>query len=306
MTDSVETSPSGETVGGETLPTAWFGSGQEQALEEKLAAASKHVLLLDYDGTLAPFRADKMQALPYPGVTEILQQLNELPGTRVVLVTGRRAGDLADLFSLAKHLEIWGSHGREHISRSREYTFYPPTAEQSTALAKLNREIETALCDLSLKLSSDNLSISSHGELTSLEAPEPLEKKPGSLAVHWRGLAGESQEALRNCVEEAYRQHGDATVERLPFESGVEFRAAGYTKAYPVTRELEQSGEDTAIAYLGDDLTDEDAFRALGNRGESLLVRPEIRPSYARYWLKPPEDLLRFLRVWQQPGDLHG
>jgi len=52
------------------------------------------------------------------------------------------------------------------------------------------------------------------------------------------------------------------------------------------------------VAYLGDDLTDEDAFAAMGNRGLSILVRGEVRRSCARFWLRPPEELLHFLDEW--------
>jgi trehalose-6-phosphatase len=52
------------------------------------------------------------------------------------------------------------------------------------------------------------------------------------------------------------------------------------------------------VAYLGDDLTDEDAFAAVGDRGLSFLVRGEARASNARYWLRPPEELLEFLDGW--------
>ena len=52
------------------------------------------------------------------------------------------------------------------------------------------------------------------------------------------------------------------------------------------------------VAYLGDDLTDEDAFAAIGDRGFSILVRTEVRESFARFWLRPPEELLGFLDQW--------
>jgi trehalose-6-phosphatase len=51
-------------------------------------------------------------------------------------------------------------------------------------------------------------------------------------------------------------------------------------------------------AYLGDDITDEDAFAALRTRGLTILVRQEPRPSHAAWWLRPPQELIAFLDAW--------
>jgi trehalose 6-phosphate phosphatase len=55
---------------------------------------------------------------------------------------------------------------------------------------------------------------------------------------------------------------------------------------------------DTPAAYLGDDATDERAFRAISGRGLSVLVRPSWRQTAAELWLRPPEELLDFLNRW--------
>jgi trehalose-6-phosphatase len=52
------------------------------------------------------------------------------------------------------------------------------------------------------------------------------------------------------------------------------------------------------VAYLGDDRTDEDAFKALAGRGLAVLVREELRPTAAAVWLRPPVELLDFLQRW--------
>jgi trehalose-6-phosphatase len=65
-----------------------------------------------------------------------------------------------------------------------------------------------------------------------------------------------------------------------------------------VAEVVSQERDDVPVAYLGDDLTDEDAFVALGNKGDSILVRGEVRASFARFWLRPPEELLGFLDTW--------
>jgi trehalose 6-phosphate phosphatase len=49
--------------------------------------------------------------------------------------------------------------------------------------------------------------------------------------------------------------------------------------------------------YIGDDRTDEDAFRALEKRGVGILVSEEPKPTAASYSLRDPSDVERFLRT---------
>ncbi|MEO8630619.1 MAG: trehalose-phosphatase, partial [Betaproteobacteria bacterium] len=89
----------------------------------------------------------------------------------------------------------------------------------------------------------------------------------------------------------------------LDFESGIELRAHGRTKAHAVATLLQESNRDIPAAYLGDDLTDEDAFAALAGHGLSVLVRSQKRETAAQAWLRPPEELLAFLQRWARVGD---
>jgi trehalose-6-phosphatase len=61
-------------------------------------------------------------------------------------------------------------------------------------------------------------------------------------------------------------------------------------------------GNKPAAAYLGDDNTDEDAFKSIKGRGMGILVREEFRPTEADAWLSPPEQLLQFLKYWHHAG----
>jgi trehalose-phosphatase len=61
-------------------------------------------------------------------------------------------------------------------------------------------------------------------------------------------------------------------------------------------------GVDAVLTYLGDDLTDEDAFNALHGRGLSVLVRGSQRKTAADLWIKPPQELLQFLEKWIKCG----
>jgi len=82
---------------------------------ESVARAERSVLLLDYDGTLAPFSVDRQRAVPYPGVRNLLQQIIDGGRTRLVIVTGRDAHEIDPFLRLRPAPEIWGSHGLQRL-----------------------------------------------------------------------------------------------------------------------------------------------------------------------------------------------
>ncbi len=239
--------------------------------------------MLDFDGTLSPFVRERMNARFYPGVAERLLRLAAAPRTRLVLVSGRPAGDFASLLPPDLRVEIWGSHGREHITADGRYSSIPLTPAQQQALAHLEAD-----------LLRHNL------------APL-IERKIGSLAIHTRGLAESASERIDTLVHNFYNalsSHSmNAGLELLPFDGGIELRGTGCSKATAVQSILKDEPPRVPAAYLGDDQTDEDAFAALAIRapvGPSLcvLVRPQPRPSAADLWLAPPDELLAFLDRW--------
>ena len=87
-------------------------------------------------------------------------------------------------------------------------------------------------------------------------------------------------------------------LELQAFDGGVELRPRGFHKGRVVERAFAELGPGAAVAYLGDDRTDEDAFEAIAGRGLAVLVRPENRPTRAEAWLRPPGELLDFLEEW--------
>src|ERR1700682_5121679 len=70
---------------------------------------------------------------------------------------------------------------------------------------------------------------------------------------------------------------GKSGLKMLQFEAGLELRVAHPNKGDAVSSILEGLPPDVKVAYLGDDLTDEDAFHTLTNRGLTVLVRRAFR-----------------------------
>ena len=84
----------------------------------------------------------------------------------------------------------------------------------------------------------------------------------------------------------------------LSFIGGLEFRAEVCHKGQAVETIFQESKSDTVAAYLGDDRTDEDGFRAINGRGIGVWVRCELRTTEAGLWIKPLEEVLQFFSEW--------
>jgi trehalose 6-phosphate phosphatase len=246
-----------------------------EAFFERLRAAPARVLFLDYDGTLAPFHVERQKAVPYPEVIPVLEALQRDGRTRLVVVSGRALVDLRPLLGLTR-VELWGTHGWERETAAGRVEQQDPGAHVR-ALLKRARE-------LAKQILPDEL----------------VEVKPVSVAGHVRGLA--EQEA-REIVRRLHAAWGPlqkaGQVESRDFDGGVELRIGGRDKGFVVRQVLAEEPEGAAVAYLGDDLTDEDAFVALGTRGLSVLVRDELRSTAANLWIRPPRELMKFLERWQ-------
>ena len=250
---------------------------------ELLTEAPARVLLLDYDGTLAPHREERDRAVPYPGVRRAMKQMLESGRTRVVVISGRTLASLRPLLGVEPPPELWGTHGWERLEPGGA----AGVRDLSPATAEALREAIRALSGAAFQ--------------------SRVEVKPASVAVHTRGLAGAEAERVLTAARGVWEQlTHEGGVEIHAFDGGVELRVSGWDKGDAVRALLAEEPVGTAVAYLGDDLTDEDGFAVLEelaaagrNATLSTLVRAEPRPTEARAWLRPPEELLDFLTRWR-------
>ena len=123
------------------FPPLWATSAEAASLGQRLRSAPRSLLMLDYDGTLAPFHVDRFAAAPYPGVEDRLAILSALARVRLVLVSGRSARELRDLLPPGIRAEIWGSHGREQLKSDGAYELFPLDPVQQAALEQVGREM---------------------------------------------------------------------------------------------------------------------------------------------------------------------
>ena len=251
----------------------------EERVEEFLRAVAKaqrSALLLDYDGTLAPFLTNRREAVPFAGISELLQKIVDSGRTRVVIITGRNAREIPSLLPLSPFPEVWGSHGLQRLRPDGTCETFEIPPNLIRGLADANRWLGyQGLQDIA-------------------------ETKPGSVAVHWRALDESAAVELRERILLGWFPiAARESLKVMEFDGGVEIRVPDPDKGHAVRTILAELGAGVPVAYLGDDVTDEHAFRALGSRGLAVLVRPMKRRTAAHAWLKPPEELAEFLSLWR-------
>ena len=241
-------------------------------------------LFLDFDGTLVPISERPQEAKLSEPMRRILREAAAV--MPVTLISGRDLDDLRERVQLPE-LVYAGSHG---------FDIQGPD---------LRLELSAGLDTL------DDLSQAA----TELEAELDgiggawLERKRFMLTVHYRQVAEADVGRLTACVEDVYgrfprlrRTAGKKVFELHPDIDWDKGRALRWLWA-----ELELDTPDLLPIYLGDDLSDEDAFRVLHGRGIGILVADRPRQSLAVYRIADTRQvigLLRYLidRFKESPG----
>jgi len=234
------------------------------ALEPALAElAGRRPLLVasDYDGVLARLRDEPSEAVPEPGVAEALGRLAAAPGVTVALVSGRGVDDLRSTSGITGAFRWIGSHGAEV-----DGPVPPAVAARRDRLA---------------------------AELGPLVAGTPgarLEVKPASVAVHVRQVADRAAAAalLARVATDV-----DPSLTEKPGKDVLELAVTDADKGSALLRLRGELGA-AGVLYLGDDVTDEDAFRALGDG--DVTVKVGDGDTAAGYRVADPDGALAVLR----------
>jgi trehalose 6-phosphate phosphatase len=239
-------------------------------VQEIAARGDQLAVFLDYDGTLTPIVSRPDQAVLLNSTRAILRTLSAtMP---VAILSGRELQDVRKRVDI-DGLVYAGSHGFDiagpHGLRRQEAKEFLP------ALDFAEKEIREKLAGIPGAL---------------------IERKCFSIAAHYRKVNERDFPKLERAVREvaARRQElrmidGKKVYELLP--------NIDWDKGKAVLWLLENLGLECANPiYIGDDRTDEDAFRALERCGVGILVSEQPRPTAASYSLKDPAEVERFLR----------
>lgn len=245
-------------------------------LAADVGAPEHWLVVLDYDGVLSPIVERPEDAVPAPGAVEVVAALASR--TAVAIVSGRTIADLrARLGPLP--VTFAGGHGAEVRTPDGDTTAFVAPERVSATLD----EVEAALTDL---LPTDD--------------GWQVERKPASLALHHRRVAAPARDALLPRVAALLDAHRDDApgFEVLAGKAVHELRPAGVDKGRAVTWIASRSPGRRPLV-LGDDVTDEDAFRAAAEHdGVGVLVAAAARATLARRRLRDPDAVVAFLRAF--------
>lgn len=255
------------------------------SIRRRLGAADRLALFLDYDGTLAPIAGHPAQARLPEGVRVLLRRLAAEPGVMVSVVSGRSLRSLRRMVRVGGVYYV-GNHGLE--ARGPSLRFVHPRAAASRArMRRIASTLRRAVAPI-------------RGAW--------VEDKELTLSLHYRRVAPDRVPAVRRAFGRAVRPDVRRKLVRItPGQCVLEVRPSGrWTKGSIVrwllarltARSAARAGAGRILPlYVGDDLTDEDAFRALRGRGMTIAVAPVASGTSARYCVRGPADVRRLLRA---------
>lgn len=230
-------------------------------------------VFLDYDGTLTPIVNHPEEGVLSETMREILQKLTS--HCAVAIISGRDLVDIQSLVGLDS-LVYAGSHGFDISGPKNLHIQHQEGTSFIDHLDRLQKELQ------------ENLSGISRAR---------LDRKRFSLAVHYRNVQEEDLSLLRKIVELSLNHHPE--LRQTNGKKVFEFQPnIDWDKGKALLWILERlgfDGPDTLTLYIGDDLTDEDAFRVLGKQDLGIIVKGATRLTAAQYSLNNTSEVQLFL-----------
>jgi len=241
-------------------------------VQEIVRRNDRPAVFLDYDGTLTPIVSQPEKALLSDSLRRALQAL--VMHAPVAILSGRDLDDVRQRVNISA-IVYAGSHGFDiagpHGVRKEMATEFLPRLDM------VENELGKQLAGI---------------------PGARVERKRFSIAAHYRNVNESDVPKVERAVSEVAARHrelrkmdGKKVYELLP---DIE-----WDKGKAVLWLLENLGLERAKVrpiYIGDDRTDEDAFRALEQCGLGILVSEQSRSTAASYSLKDPAEVERFLR----------
>ncbi len=247
----------------------------------KRLTRSRHIFLcLDFDGTLSAIKPTPRQAVLTPAARRLLKRLSACRGVSLGVISGRGLEDLKRKVGI-KQIIFAANHGLE-IEYHNKYFVCPGAKRFVKILARAAKQLNRK---------------------SRYFAGAVLEAKGLSLSLHYRRVPKQKLVVLRKIFFSTIKPYQDRAQIKLTFGKKVwEARAAiDWDKGRALLWLMQRLKPKVDLAvFIGDDLTDEDGFRAVNKIGGiSVRVMPK-KGSSAKYYLKGTAEVKKFLKILRQ------
>jgi len=241
-------------------------------ISKKISLAKGLVIFLDFDGTLAELTSFPGNAKIKSDIKKNLQHQAQKKNITLAIVSGRALKDLKNKVGL-KNIIYSGNHGLEwEINNKLFFTNLPHTFIQS--IPKIKQQLR---------------------QLAKQFPGAFIEDKKLTIAFHYRRVAAAKQKLVKALAKKILASAAkNKTLEIIESKKTLDIRPqANWTKGHVVSHLHKLLGPKSLGIYIGDDVTDEDAFKALKN-GLSVRVGKK-RKSSAKYFIKNVNQVPKLL-----------
>ncbi len=245
------------------------------SLEKRLLRARHIFLCADFDGTITPIKPRPKQACLSEDVRLLLRKISKNRSFFVGIISGRSLRDIKQKVGIAG-LIFAGNHGLEIAYKKKKFV-YPAAKRFVPLISRIARNLKGCLSPFSGAV---------------------LEEKRLSLSLHYRLVKKGRLTKLKKIFLQIIR----------PYLSSQKIRLTSGKKVWEVRPPIEWNKgkailwlaqklrpKKALLIYIGDDLTDEDAFRAVNRIGGISVLVGRKKASAARYYLKSTKETQRFL-----------
>lgn len=249
------------------------------SIYNKIDKADEILLFLDYDGTLVSFKKRPQDVITPDKVKSVLHHLTQNPIFNIFIISGRTLHEIKKLIDI-KGLSFAALHGLQiELSNGKNFFW-----EEAKNIRPLLKKLKTIL----LYEFKDDKEVF-------------IEDKEFTLAFHYRMLSKDKiKEAVEKFSNKVKKINNNNLLEIIYGAKVVETRPQGWHKGKAVELILKNISEykNPLPIYIGDDITDEDAFEHLRKEGITIFVTHDSnRKTAAHYWLKNPDEVLKFLQT---------
>ncbi len=238
------------------------------------------LLLLDYDGTLTPIVKTPSKAIIHKDTKELLQKLSRSPYCKIGIISGRKLENIKNIVGI-NGIIYAGNHG----------------LEIEGAKIKFESQVSPRL-----KLIIRNIATDMQKQLLGIKGAL-IEDKGLTLSIHYRLVGKKDMPAFEKIISEVINPY--IARDKIKVNSGkkvyeikppVKWDKGKVALWFLARQQFILGKKDVLPIYIGDDKTDEDAFKALKRKGLMVFVG-RSGSSKADYYLKNTKEVIKFLRL---------